>query len=139
MELRIFDKDQFVTVDFGKWLIPHIRSKVISSIDKTKLSALDNYLAETALIKPLSKTPPKTFDVIVFIANNLKCEGTDGEIYITVSKTAFVPGFDRLKAEIAAKLINYGNLEVKGYSIFTDSFNEIAKNIDTYVGLFYNL
>lgn len=139
MELRIFDKDQFVTVDFGRWLIPKITTKIISSIDKQRLLKWDNYFSETDVLKTISTKIPKTFDIIVFIAHNLTCSGTDGEIFIEVSKTAFVPGLDRVKAETIAKLINYGNLEMEGYSIFTDSFNQIAQDIDSYVGLYYDL
>mgnify|MGYP003320578120 CR=1 FL=1 len=139
MELRIFDKNQFVTLDFGNWLIPYIKSKIISSIDKSKLIAWDTYFNETESIKKLYKKAPKTFDIIVFIANNLECSGVDGEISITVSNTVFIPGFDRFRADIAAKLINYGNLEIHGYSIITDCFNHFATNIDDYVKSYYIL
>ena len=40
MELRIFDKDQFVTVEFGNWLIPKIKSKIIIIIQSLKLRNL---------------------------------------------------------------------------------------------------
>lgn len=139
MELRIFDKNQFVTVEFGNWLIPQIKSKIISSIDKSKLIPWDSYFNENESIKKLYRKAPKTFDIIVFIANNLVCTGVEGEIFITVSNTSFIPGFDRFRADIAAKLINYGNLEMHGYSIITDSFSHFATKIDDYVRSYYML
>jgi hypothetical protein len=42
-------------------------------------------------------------------------------------------GLDRVRIETLCRLINYGNSSVKGYPIFTDTFNQVALNIKLYV------
>lgn len=139
MELRIRDSNKFIDVQFGLWLIPRIKTKLISSIRKYKLNTWDTYLTEDASIKRLYKKDYKAEDVITFAADNLSCTGVDGEISIQFNFNKLVPGFDRLRLTTIVKTINYGTLDIKSCPIFTDTFNYFAKNIDTYVGIYYRL
>ena len=139
MELRIRDSQGFVDESFGYWLIPRIKAKLISNISKYKLANWDKYLTESETLNRLYKKDYKTTDVIIFAANNLVCKGADGEITIHFDNTKFTPGFDRLRLDVIVKTINFGTLDTKGCSIFTDTLNHFAKDIDTYVGLYYSL
>ena len=137
MKLQIKDSNKIVDQGFGFWLIPRIRSKLISNISKYKFQNWDSYLTETEELVRLYKKKYTASEIIIFAANNLVCQGVAGDISIQLNATKLVPGFDRLPLNIATKLLNFGTLELKGCPIFTDTFNEFAESIDTYVGMYY--
>ena len=116
-----------------------IRAKLIVNAFNYKLQLWDKYLSESNSVKRLYNKDYKALDVILFAANNLVCKGTDGEVSIQFNDTKFVPGFDRLKLGVIVKTINYGTLDVKACSIFTDTFNYFAKDIDIFVKEYYKL
>ena len=139
MELRIYDSHNFVSVDFGMWLIPKIKARLIADINKYSLKQFDEYInTTTSLDKLYSRIQYHSKDIIVFAANNLTCSGDDGEIVIRFDLTKLVPGFNQLRLNDAVKLINYGNLEIKGCPIFTNVFKHFEEEIDSYIGLYYN-
>lgn len=140
MELRIYDDEGFINKDFGEWLIPRIRVKLISSISKYKsLVNWDTYLTSSSTVDRLYDIHYRAFDVVIFAAKNLVCTGTDGEITIHFDYNKFVPGFNRLKLNTIVKTINYGTTDTKACPIFTDSFDYFANDIDTYVRQYYML
>lgn len=139
MELRIRDSANIIGVDFGYWLIPKIRAKLVSNIKNYYLVNWDKYLTNTETIKRLYKKDYKAAEIIIFAANNLVCTGTDGELVIRFNDVKFIPGFDRLNLGVAVKTLNYGTLDIKGCSIFTDTLTSFADDIDTYVSLYYRL
>lgn len=139
MELRIRDKNNLIDTDFGNWLIPIVKTRLINSIKSYKLTHWDKYLSTSDAVSRLYNKIYKSSDIIVFAAQNLKCFGNAGEISITFDNTKLVPGFDRLLLSQAVKLLNYGNQDIKGCPIFTETFDFIAKDIDSYVGLYYRL
>lgn len=139
MELRIRDSKGFIDVNFGYWLLPKIQSKLISNIDQYKLERWDNYLTNSKSLKRLYTQEYKAENIILFAANNLVCDGADGEITIHFNNTKLIPGFDRLLLNTLIKTVNYGTLDTKGCPIFTETFNYFAQNIDSYVRLYYML
>lgn len=139
MRLLIRDSSKFVDRDFGNWLQIRIRSKLIVNAFNYKLQLWDRYLSESGSVRRLYNRDYKALDVIMFAANNLVCKGTDGEVSIQFNDKKFVPGFDRLRLDVIVKTINYGTLDVKACSIFTDTLNYFAKNIDTFVKEYYKL
>ena len=139
MRLLIRDTSKLVDREFGNWLQIRIRAKLIVNAFNYKLQLWDKYLSESDSVKRLYKRDYKALDVILFAANNLVCKGTDGEVSIQFNDTKFVPGFDRLTLGVIVKTINYGNLDVKACSIFTDTFNYFAKDIDTFVKEYYKI
>lgn len=139
MELIIRDSSKLIDSTFGKWLIPQIKIKLLSKISNYNFKNIDKYLTESDEIKRLYKKDYTSKDVIIFAADNLVCNGTDGEIYISFSNTKYVPGYDRFNLLTAVKTINYGTLSVKGCPIFTDTFKYFEKNIQQFVELFYRI
>ena len=139
MELQINDSNNIIDVDFGRWLQSLIRIKLISSINKDKLIQLDNYFTNDASIRRLYNKLYYTKDLIILAANNLVCSGTKGAITIKIKNNVFVPGYDRLNLSEAIKLINFGNLSVKGCFLFTNVFDYFSDNINQYVRYFYRL
>ena len=138
MELRIRDSQMILDEAFGHWLIPIIKTKLISNIRKYKFNNWDEYLTSSTAVARLYDRKYTAAEVVIFAAKNLVCKGASGEIVISFDNTKFVPGFDRLRLNTIIKTINYGTLEVKQCSIFTDTLNHFADNIDKYVSLYYN-
>ena len=139
MELRIRDSNNIVDEEFGHWLIPRIKTKLISNIGTYKLQNWDKYLTDSTTLKRLYEKDYKAADIVVFAANNLVCTGSDGDISIQFNTNKFVPGFDRAKLITLVKTINYGTLDTKGCPIFTDTLNYFAKHINNYVNMYYRL
>lgn len=140
MELRIRDSSNIVDVSFGNWLINNIlRYRLISNIHKYNFENWDKFLTESDSIKRLYKKKYYTKDVIVFAANNLTCKGAPGEITIQFDSTKFIPGFDRLRLDVIVKTIDYGTLDIPSCPIFRKTLKYLADDIDTYVGLYYEV
>lgn len=140
MELRLSDKHQLIDTTFGTWLLPHVKREILRECTNTRLPMWDKYLTESQDIPKLY--PKKTYhamDVLLFAANNLVCEGVDGEIYIRLNSAKFVPGYDRVKLDTLAKMINYGTRDCFATSVFTKAFQKIADDIDKYLSLYYNI
>ena len=133
------DKKGFITTQFGEWLLPQIKTNLISSINLSKLFVWDEYFNNQDIIDKKYSAPIKTFDLLLFLINNLCCTGVDGEITICIPEALKVPYFNNTKATTIAKLINNGALDIKGYPLFTTTFNKFAQEIDFYVSLFYDL
>ena len=139
MELKIHDPHEFLTIDFGKWLVSTIRSKLIHSISKYNFARWDNFLNTSEVFKKLYVNNYKTETLIIFAANNIVCKRAGEDLVVRFNNTKWVPGFDRVNLYSLLKTINYGTLDVKSCPIFTDVFKSFKDNIQTYVNLYYGL
>lgn len=140
MELHVFDKDQLIDVDFGSWIIPKIRAKLMSSYKNYQFDNWEQYINTSDEVKRIySHNKYNVFDIILLCSNNLVCEGTAGNIRIHINKNKFVPGYDRLNLEQIMKTINYGKLSIKACPIITDVFGYFAEDILSYVRQYYML
>jgi hypothetical protein len=139
MTLLIEDKQGFVDLFFGKWLIPKITADIINRIDKSKLLKWDDYLTNSSSLARIYSKNYRAYDVLVFAAKNIICTGTKGSIVIKIDDNIMMPGFDRVKVKDLVKLITNGNLEVKGYPVVSDVFNDFANNINKYMRLYYQV
>ena len=137
MRLYIQHAPEKLDINFGYWLIERIKLKLISNINLSKMSLLDNYLSQSKDIKRLYNKKYTACEIIMFATNNLICFKGADDIVITFDNNKFVPGFDRLNLITAIKLIDYGNRDVKGCHIFRDTFDYFAKDIDKYVKLYF--
>lgn len=139
MRLEIKDSNNFVNLEFGAWLIPHIKRKLISETGRYKFSNWDNYLTTSNSINRLYNKAYKAVDIVLFASQHLVCNGIEGNISITFNNNIFVPGFDRLNLSTIIKTINYGTLDIKQCPIFSDVFNYFSNNIHMYLRLYYGV
>lgn len=139
MELRLRDTHEFVDQDFTKWLILRIEAKLIANIDTKRLYVWDKYLTTSDSLKRLYDKPYRAEEYLILAARNLVYSGNPGDITISINKNLSAPGFDRVKLYDLVKLINYGNLNTKGYALFSNIFFDIADNINSYLELYYRL
>lgn len=140
MELIIRDSNKLLTDDFARWLLSKVKIKLIANISRYNVENFDNYLNESNDIKRLYKDKNyRASDIIMFAANNLVYSFSETEIRIHVDFNKYTPGYDRLKINTAAKLINYGTADKRGCPIFTNILNQFAENIQDYISLYYRL
>ena len=140
MELHVFDKDKLIDIDFGFWLIPKIRAKLISSYKDYHFDNWDTYLNTSPDIKRMySHNKYNVFDILLEGAYNLVCEGTSGDIRIFINKNNIVSGYDRLNLERVLKTINYGTLSIKACPIVSNVFAYFAEDIVSYARQYYQV
>lgn len=137
MELRITDKEQILDTSFGRWLIDRMRFSLVRNFNNYNFTNWDKWLNETTSVSRLFDKNYSVLDIILFASKHIVCDGVNGELHIHFNNNIFVPGFDRWKLTTCIRTINFGNLEVKGCPIFTDTFDEFAEDIDNYVSVFY--
>ncbi len=131
MRLEIEYKDNTLDKDFGNWLIKIITSSIKSNLNEKKLGQLDKYIEDN--FTHLFKKPITSKDIIYAGLKELVCDDDSSKLIIKISTNKFMQGLDRVRIETLCRLINYGNSSVKGYPIFTDTFNQVALNIKLYV------
>lgn len=133
MKLKILDPDNILDKSFINWLCIQIRNEVIANINLKKLDNWDQYFNSETVYKSIYKKRISTRDLIVAGISNLYYQVSEDGFWISINPTKLTPGLDRIKLETICKVINYGNRQIIGYPIFTDTFQNIADNITDYV------
>ncbi|MBO5712066.1 MAG: hypothetical protein J6R47_04440 [Acholeplasmatales bacterium] len=133
MKLEISDPKNLLDISFINWLKVKIRDKIITDINPKKLINWDNYFNQNNVYKSIYKKRISTLDIIIAGANNLDFSKSESNFMVNINHNIYTPGLDRVKIATVCKLINFGDLENKGYPIFTDTFDYFAENIQTYV------
>lgn len=133
MKLEISDPKNLLDRSFIMWLKVKIRDKILSDIDSKKLINWDKYFNNNNVYKSIYKKKISSLDIVTAGAVNLDFTKSESNFLIFVNRNISAPGLDRIKLETVCKLINFGDLETKGYPIFTDTFEYFAKNIQDYV------
>ena len=139
MQLNITDNSNFITIDFGKWLIPFIQTKLLSNVGNYDFRGWDKYLTESIDLPRLYTKEYKALEVITFAAKNLLCIGRDGDIIIKFNENQYIPGFNHVKLTTLIKLIEYGTTQRKGVPIFRDTLDYFANNIESYAQKYYGI
>ena len=94
---------------------------ISNNLSVTRSEELENYLSSNFNIK----TPVrKIFKIAV---DNLKTVTNYSKLTFRIDKFIMV---DDIRLNSIIKLITYGNLEIKPYNIWTESFEYIKSNID---------
>lgn len=115
-------------IQFIKYLIKLLRKQLLGSIVPGKLIKWDNYLNTLPIFKTKYKKGITAKEIIYSAAFNIRYmkSGQDYTIYIDNNQKIFGTN---AKLYSICKLINYGNMQMQGYPIFTNTFNYIADNI----------
>jgi hypothetical protein len=133
MKLKIIDPNNMLDRSFINWLCIQIRNEVIANINLKKLDNWDRYFNSETVYKSIYKKRISTRDLIVAGVSNLYYQVSEDGFWISINPTKLTPGLDRIKLETICKVINYGNRQIIGYPIFTDTFQKVADNITDYV------
>jgi hypothetical protein len=106
-----------------------MKQYLLEKADRRKLLAFDDYLNSTEGINI------KAINILSIATDNIKHIELDGSIVIYINDKVLIKGTDKRLIDIC-RLINYGNLLVQGYPIFTKTFNHFSNNIDFYISLY---
>lgn len=131
MKLEISKDSMYADKSFLQWLIKFFKVYYYAERVKTDFSLYDNYMA--ANIK--SKVRLNSADILVAYFNNLIILENEEQFTIQVNPVANVPR-TLLKLKDIAKLINDGNLDLKGLHVVDKIFDKIADNIRSYYQLY---
>jgi hypothetical protein len=102
---------------------------VMLNLNEEKVSSLDEYLYESLKINSSST------DVIEYGLKNLFISDTGSEFIVMIDSTLFMPKTNQNLLNLI-KLIDYGNLEVKGLNIISEAFSYIVMQIQNLVKLY---
>lgn len=140
MFLQLRDANNLINTDFGKWLVPYVQQHVHIQLKNARLSLWDKYITESKVLDKLYTSKKyNAKDIIIFAAKNLECIGVDGTIQIRINPNKMTPGFNQTRADLLAKMINYGTLDCAACPVFTDAFESVADNIDMYIRMYYGI
>ena len=115
---------------FINFLIKIIKNRVITKLSLNKLKAWDKYL------DTINKNHESAKEIILISLSELVYVIEDNYIIITINNN-YVLSKLHLKLIDAIKLINFGNMEIKGYPIISDTFQYVEKNIKGYEKRFH--
>lgn len=134
MRLEITFVEGEIDKKFIEFIAECVSEKIISNIDDKKLIKFDEYISE--YIPRVRDVEVTSREIITCGAENLSIYTLQDKFLIEISRTK---SFDKVKDMTLVslcKLINYGNSQIHGYPIFTDTFSEIAEDIDMYKKLY---
>ena len=139
MKLIIKDSQNLLTSDFLNWLLDQIKSKLLISLDKNKLKTFDIYLNNSNLFKLTFISNYSTEKLLKTCLDNLIISKLNQVITIQFDNNVLLFGLTLTSVETFCKFINYGNVNIKGYPIFTNCFNDIITNFKDYVDFYYSI
>lgn len=107
---------------------------VLGGLDKDRLIPIDDYLNGNDKIKELTGLEEiSAYNILRLGMKNLEVINTPSSYTIQINEDARI---GRIHIRSLCELINYGNLEVEGYPIITETMQKIADNIQDYVRLY---
>lgn len=122
---RDFDWSDFLTNFIPEKLLNY----VVLNLNEEKVSSLDEYLIESLKINNSSR------DIIEYGLNNLFISDNGTEYIVRVDNNLLVPDTNQ-NLLIVIKLIEYGNLEVKGINLISQAFSYVVMQIQNFVDVY---
>ena len=121
--------DSNIDNDFIEFLIKKIKQYILHEADTKKLAAFDKYLIRTL---DLGISAAR---IVVTATDNLKYIKTNKTYTIEIDNNVYLVN-KKAKLYDMCKLINFGNLSIKGYPIFTDTFEHFKHNLNDYISMY---
>ena len=119
--------------DWNDFLINYIPEKlfnyVVLNLNEEKTSSLDEYLYKNLKIKNSSR------DIIEYGLNNLFISDTGAEFLVMIDPTLNVPDSTENLLSVI-KLIDYGNLEVRGLNLVSKAFDYVVMQVQNFVKVY---
>ena len=122
---RDFDWSDFLTNFIPEKLLNY----VVLNLNEEKVSSLDEYLIESLKINNSSR------DVIEYGLNNLFISDNGTEYIVRVDNNLLVPDTNQNLLTVI-KLIEYGNLEVKGINLISQAFRYVVMQLQNFVDVY---
>lgn len=123
MVINILNEDQYDLDDFLEWFIKEIKIYLLDNVNKDSLSRFRDTFSS------ISNTTINVYNLFLTIVDNLIYTRFRDKYVIGIDNSAKFKGINLLDA---AELINYGNLRLVEYPIFSDTFNYFTTNFADY-------
>lgn len=123
MVINILNEDQYDLDDFLEWFIKEIKIYLLDNVNKDSLSRFRDTFSS------ISNTTINVYNLFLTIVDNLIYTRFRDKYVIGIDNSAKFKGINLLDA---AELINYGNLRLVEYPIFSDTFNYFTANFADY-------
>jgi hypothetical protein len=124
MRIVITD-ERYIEDRFAKWLVSEIKMELIQVFDGDYLQVFSDYLFEKFnIVIDIYEAFFKILESIVYSKGN-------GSLQIMIDSRDICMGAPITTVSLA-KLIDVGNMEIRGTHIFTDVFNGVSKDLDKY-------
>ena len=121
----IIPNDVYDDEHFAEWLVRELRQEIILSYDEKQLEAIGEHIEEKLDIKV------DIFDVLIKILNSMRTLKGNRVIQIVIQNRTLYKD-SRLTTQSMAKLIDIGNIDIKGTYIFSTVFNRVRSNLSEY-------
>lgn len=132
----VIEKSPDVTSGFINWIIDRLRDEILIRASDEKLRYMEECL--NSMLESSTLAPDVHIDLLYAVLQSVdSLEYVEGLGYYHIQINPFVKlsGTD-FKLVSIAKFINYGNQDISGCNIFTDSFLEVSENISMYYRMY---
>ncbi len=124
--------NKYVTMSFIKFLKRRMLGWVALNLNRKRLTIFDEYFKSSDFIRLSNNVTVSSRQVIIMSMTNLIHKRYDTVTHIFVNPNICYPGTN-IKLVDLCKIINFGNMSVEGYPIFTETFDHFHNNITKYV------
>lgn len=132
MKLQI-DRNKYpLNVSEQNKLLDFIKEKIILNVDESKLINWNEFIHSDKYKADKRTNNITATQIVVRGANNLVIDEEKDYLVIHIDKYKLVFEFSKRLFDMC-KMINYGNTFVKGYSIFSNTFQDISNNLYKYL------
>ncbi len=128
MNLIIENKDKLDLNSFTSWLLDIIKKYFVDYCDYSKLNKFNGEIWQKYTINNIDKW---FYEII----DNLQIKSQNNNYIIQINPYKQIEGISLINL---AKFINYGNLNNRGYPIFTQVFNYFSDNLQDFYNLYNN-
>ena len=137
MQLKINDASKLLNDRFSNWLCKRLFYEVVDYIDKDKkiFDSFDSYIKNNNVFPVIGNNIINSKKIVLDGARNFICKGTP--LILEINPNIYIQGLDRVPLNTFCKFINFGNFGIKGFPVFTDVFENAAKNINDLVEEYY--
>lgn len=121
------------TQEFYNFLIDRIRLMGITSIERRKLVAIDDFI--NTKYKSILKKRLSSYEALCSFFDNLTITKHWDKVIIGVDPNKIIPNTNAKLINVV-KLITYGNLNLRGYDLILKIFKQVEENIEAYFELY---
>ena len=130
----VIKKSKYVDKRFIQWLLPHIKYQLIKRLDNKHIAVFNYYLNKE---DEFANKKINIKKILLLAIRTLRFYEYTDLFIICINEDLVVPEYDVTLGTLC-RFLNYGNLNIKGYPIFTEAFNAVKINLKTYYKQYIN-
>lgn len=104
----------------------------LSHLELSKLDKFDEYFKSEGFVNTYKVSNLSSRNIIYLGISHLSHRRYETETQLSIDDSLYYPGTN-IKISSLCKLINFGNMDIDGYPIFSNTFQHFRDNIDKYI------